>query len=69
MKLNICKILGEFDGRSGVKYPTDEKSAAFRSQFESFRVFSDTEELWFKEILSVNDYIYICVCVCDLKRE
>ena len=48
-----------------VRYPTSVNFVGFRSQFEAFRVFYYTDELWDNKTVSVDDnviyviYVYI----------
>ena len=53
----------ENDDSSGIRYLTEVNLAWFRSQLETFRMSSLTEELWYNDILSMDDYIYIYIYI------
>ena len=55
-----------YDG-SGVRYPTDVKSAGFRSQLEATHVSSHNEESWYNEPVCMWMTIYMRVWICACK--
>ena len=62
----ISLTYADNDDGYGVRYPSDVKSAEFRSLLEASRGSSHTVELWYNETvyLWITIYIYIYIYIC-----